>query len=114
MDPGIWIYGPVSSYNGSFSGAICCGQPPACNEPTVVLLVYTYYILYLSNMQLTLTLSQDLPMLLDNETYLCHFATGGNYFTVEAAGSGTTYACNITDSIPLWVQGLATGCLIAY
>ena len=53
-------------------------------------------------------------MLLDNETYLCHFASGENYFTVEAVGSGTTYACNITDSIPLWVQGLATGCLIAY
>jgi hypothetical protein len=51
-------------------------------------------------MQLTFTLSQSLPPLLDSETYLCHFAGGEVMFTIEAIGSGTTYTCNITGVIP--------------
>ena len=50
--------------------------------------------------QLTLTLSQPLPPLLVNETYLCHFTSGTVQFTVEAMGSGTIYTCNITGVIP--------------
>ena len=59
--------------------------------------------------QLTVTLSQPLPPLVVNETYLCHFTSGGVPFTVEAVGSGTTYSCNITGEIPLEFDGLSTG-----
>ena len=43
-----------------------------------------------------LTLSQSLPPLLGGETYLCHFASGGVTFSMEAIGFGRTYSCNIT------------------
>ena len=67
---------------------------------------YDLSILY-SHMQLTLALSQPLPPLLVNETYLCHFASGdGVIFMVDAVGSGTTYSCNITGEIPLEFYGL--------
>ena len=59
--------------------------------------------------QLTLTLSQALPPLLVNETYLCHFASGRVSFTVEAMGSGMTYTCNVTGEIPSDFDGLSTG-----
>ena len=59
--------------------------------------------------QLTLTLSQSLPPLLVGETYLCHFASGGVTFTVDAMGSGTTYICNVTGRIPPQFEGLSTG-----
>ena len=51
-------------------------------------------------------------MLLDNETYRCHFAGVEANFTVEAVGSGAAYMCNITGSIPTQYEGLATGCAI--
>ena len=60
-------------------------------------------------MQLTLTLSQSLPTLLDGESYLCHFVSNGVNFTVDAVGSETKYTCNITGRIPIQFQGLSTG-----
>ena len=54
-------------------------------------------------------LSRELPVLLDGETYLCHFASNGTTFVVEAVGSGTTYTCNITSNIPMAYQGIAAG-----
>jgi hypothetical protein len=60
-------------------------------------------------MQITLVLSRNLPLLLENESYLCHIASnGGMVFTVEATGSQTTYACNVTGRIPDYQQ-LITG-----
>ena len=59
------------------------------------------------SLQLTLTLSQRLPTLLDGETYRCHFAGGGSTFMVDAVGSGTSYSCNITGRLPS-LQGLST------
>lgn len=56
--------------------------------------------------QVMLTFSQTLPLLLNNETYLCYFATDGFSFIVEATGSGLTYTCNITDNIIL-PEGIA-------
>ena len=66
-----------------------------------------YVHIYLSN-QIMLTVSQDLPMLQVNETYFCHFS-GNGVFTVPAVGSGASYVCNITGSIPTQFGGLATG-----
>ena len=60
--------------------------------------------------QITLTLSQNLSILQENETYSCHFAGIEATFTVPAVGSGATYVCNITGSIPTQYEGLATGC----
>ena len=65
-------------------------------------------IFFLSN-QIMLIVSQDLPMLQENETYYCHFAGNGRVFTVQAVGSGANYMCNITGSIPTQFGGLATG-----
>ena len=48
-------------------------------------------------------------MLQENETYFCHFAGNGRTFTVPAVGSVANYMCNITDSIPMQFEGLATG-----
>ena len=59
--------------------------------------------------QLTLTLSQPLPALLENETYLCHFVSDGVTFMVDAVGSETTYTCNVTGEIPSEVEGLSKG-----
>ena len=60
-------------------------------------------------MQITLLLSRNLPILLEDETYLCHLASnGGRIFAVEAIGSQTTYTYNITGRIPLYQQ-LITG-----
>ena len=59
--------------------------------------------------QLTLTLSQSLPPLLTGETYLCHFASGGVTFTVDAEGNETVYTCNVTGMIPSVYTGLSTG-----
>ena len=56
--------------------------------------------------QLTLTLSQPLPPLLVNETYLCHFASDGVPFIVEAVGAGITYTCIVTGVIPSEFNGL--------
>ena len=64
--------------------------------------------------QITLTVSQNLSMLLDNETYRCHFAGDEATFMVEAVGSGATYMCNITGSIPTQYEGLATGYIIDF
>ena len=66
---------------------------------------YDLLILY-SHMQLTLTLSRPLPPLLVNETYLCHFASDGVIFMVDAVGSGTAYSCNITGEIPSEFDGI--------
>jgi hypothetical protein len=71
-----------------------------------LLISYTMYKLSSWYTQLTLTVSQPLPSLLENETYLCHFISGGVPFTVEAMGSGTTYTCNITGVIPSEFDGL--------
>ena len=60
--------------------------------------------------QITLTVSRDLPMPQENETYSCHFAGVEAPFTVPAVGSGANYMCNITGSIPTQYKGLATGC----
>lgn len=60
-------------------------------------------------MQITLTLSQSLPTPLAGETYLCFFDSNGVGFTVETVGSGTTYICNITGTIPEALHGLRTG-----
>ena len=73
-----------------------------------------YIILRIYNVlstQLTLTLSQPLPPLLMNEngTYLCHFASNGVTFMVDAVGSGATYTCNVTGEIPSEVEGLSKG-----
>ena len=59
--------------------------------------------------QLTLTISQPLPPLLISETYLCHFASGGVTFTVEAIGSGTNYTCNVIGETPSEFEGLSKG-----
>ena len=59
--------------------------------------------------QLTLTLSQPLPPLLVNETYLCHFASDGVTFMVKAVGSGTSYTCNVIGEVPSEVEGLSNG-----
>ena len=67
----------------------------------------TIYILISPQTQFTLTLSQRLPSLLDGEAYLCHFASSGLTFTVDAVGSGTTYSCNITGRLPS-LQELST------
>ena len=48
-------------------------------------------------------------MLLENETYFCHFAGHEAIFTVPAVGSGATCMCNITGSIPIEYGGLTTG-----
>ena len=74
-------------------------------------LVMILLFIFCSHMQLTLTLSQPLPPLLMNETYLCHFARGGVTFTVEAMGSGTAYTCNVTgpEVFPSEFEGLIKG-----
>ena len=59
--------------------------------------------------QITLTVSHSLPMLQENETYFCHFAEDEETFMVPAVGSGATYTCNITGSLPAEYGGLATG-----
>jgi hypothetical protein len=59
--------------------------------------------------QLTLTLSQPLPPLLVNETYLCHFSSDGVTFMVDAVGSETNYTCNVTGEAPSEVEGLSSG-----
>ena len=51
-------------------------------------------------------------MLQENGTYSCHFAGNVATFTVPAVGSGATYICNITGSIPTEYEGLATGCAL--
>ena len=68
---------------------------------------------FFSTLQLTLTLTQSLPSLLDGESYLCHFDSNGVSFTVDAVGSGTNYTCNITGRIPVQFQGPSTGKYIA-
>ena len=60
-------------------------------------------------LQLTLTLSQPLPPLLVNETYLCHFTSDGVTFMVDAVGSGTSYTCNVIGEVPSEVEGLSNG-----
>ena len=62
--------------------------------------------------QLTLTLSRSLPSLLTGEIYLCHFASGGVTFTVNAVGERMMYTCNVTDMIPPEYSGLSTGTMI--
>ena len=59
--------------------------------------------------QITLIVSQSLPMLQENETYFCHFAGDEATFTVPAVVSGATYMCNITGSLPAEYGGLTTG-----
>ena len=54
-------------------------------------------------------------MLLDNEMYLCHLTSNELDFSTVAVGSGTSYVCNITDSI-MFTQSqleLITGWLCA-
>ena len=62
------------------------------------------YMIILSP-QLTLSLTQSLPPLLDGETYLCHFSSNEVSFTVDAVGSGTSYTCG---RLPPQVQELST------
>ena len=65
--------------------------------------------------QITITVSQELPMLQEDDMYSCHFAGNEEPFTVPANGSGSTYMCDITGRIPTEYEGLATGCpILAY
>ena len=70
-----------------------------------------YKLSFFPTLQLTLTLTQSLPSLLDGESYFCHFYSNGVSFTVDAVGSGTVYTCNITGPgrIPAQFQGPSTG-----
>ena len=83
------------------------------DNPQIVMYKSCVYLMPLltqfSDLQITLTLSHNLPMPLENESYLCHFAANELTLMVEAVGSETIYTCNITDSIPSEFEGLSTG-----
>jgi hypothetical protein len=81
------------------------------DAPEIVRIFLFDSVIYydLSVTQLTIVLSQPLPPLLVNETYLCHFDSDGVTFMVDAIGSGTTYTCNVTGEVPSEVEGLTKG-----
>ena len=76
----------------------------------MIMCTFTIFNTIFYSDQITLTVYQSLPMLQENEMYSCHFAGNEATFMVEAVGSGATYICNITSSIPTQYEGLATGC----